>query len=471
MKKLCLLLTMLLVTATLKAQHLYPEHYSFKGSRFCLDCGDPKAMPPDDICTRLLKAFNKKAIKNIEGDIYVQVLIDSEGKAQLVSADNQSNVTSKKLRLQKAINSIKWSPAVYDDKDNNQSVQLLLAFHNGAIAIRRVTITFGDTPVKEAPVDKDPSLTFDFEVFNTANSELPWNMSRAVASDTSDVIWMGTDEGLARFAHEQMSVYNHENSPLGTYPTGRFQSIMALGVDKFNRKWISQGYDILMYNDTAWVKFDTVNSPLRWCTNIDVDYFGDAWFSTSNGAACYKDGQWETIDSTDYPLPSNRFFCVYNDSRGRTWIGSVKGSVMVEDGQIEDFSGTDNSIKSRGFTKICEDDKGNLWFTFFRGIKSKDGGIAMYDTEGQWHEITCPLIDDLGSVGFGDIVFDAKHNLLWLSPYHIGLLMYDFKNDYWELYTPENSDIPHSYIQDLTIDKEGVLWGATFGGFFRMAKE
>lgn len=68
-------------------------------------------------------------------------------------------------------------------------------------------------------------------------------------------------------------------------------------------------------------------------------------------------------------------------------------------------------------------------------------------------------------------MFDAKHKLLWFSPYHIGLLMYDFKNDYWELYTPENSVIPHSYIEDLTIDKEGLLWGATFGGFFKMIKD
>ena len=471
MKKLCMSLTLLLIVVALKAQYIYPEQYPFKGSSFCLDCGDPPAKPPYDMNIRLATALNGRAMKNIEGDIYVQILVDSVGNAQLLSADNQSNVTSKKLGLQKAVSSIKWTPAVYDGKDNHQSVQLLLSFHNGTIAIGRVTVIFGDTPVNKAPVNKDPSLRFDFEVFNTDNSDLPWNMSRAVASDTAGVIWMGTDDGLARFAHNQMSIFNHKNAPMDVYPDGRFRSIMALGVDRLNRKWISQGYSIHMYNDTTWVKFDTLNSPMRWCTNIDVDYFGDVWLSSFNGVACYKDGQWENIDLTSYLLPSNRIFCVYNDSHGRMWVGSNKGSVMVENGRIEDFSDTDYSIKLRGITNVCEDDEGNLWFTFYSNSKLKEGGVAMYDTGGHWHEIVCPLVKDWGSIGFGDLVFDAKHKLLWFSPYHIGLLMYDFKNDYWELYTPENSVIPHSYIEDLTIDKEGLLWGATFGGFFKMIKD
>ena len=40
-------------------------------------------------------------------------------------------------------------------------------------------------------------------------------------------------------------------------------------------------------------------------------------------------------------------------------------------------------------------------------------------------------------------------------------------SDKWELYTPDNSALPHEYVSDITLDRDGTLWASTFGGFIK----
>lgn len=105
------LLCLMSAAMPLRAQYLYPEHYTHDGSSFCLDCGDVKAQYPADYPRRLASAFGSKA-KQASGTILVQILIDPRGNARLLSADNRSVVASRKLRLEKAFASIPWHPAL-----------------------------------------------------------------------------------------------------------------------------------------------------------------------------------------------------------------------------------------------------------------------------------------------------------------------------------------------------------------------
>ena len=215
MRKIIIIILALLASSSLSAQYLYPEHYKEKISSFCLDCGDPKAMPPDDMLQQMLLEFNKKAVLKVEGDIYIQVLVDSVGNARLLSADNRTNVKSKKLRLRQAVNAIHWTPA---GDGGTQSVQLLLSFYDDKISVQRLTMTFRDSESHPEAEHPDPSLSYQWQVYNTGNSNLPANMSRAVGVDSNGIVWMGTDGGLARFDGGFMNVYNCKNVPQMGYP-------------------------------------------------------------------------------------------------------------------------------------------------------------------------------------------------------------------------------------------------------------
>ena len=159
MKKASLLFLALLICSTVSAQYLYPEHYKEKISSFCLDCGNPQAMPPDDMLQQMWLEFNMKAALKVEGDIYIQVLVDSVGNARLLSADNRTNVKSKKLRLRQAVNAIRWTPS---SADGTQSVQLQLSFYNDRFSVRRLSMTFRDS--ESHPEVKRPDLSLSYQL-------------------------------------------------------------------------------------------------------------------------------------------------------------------------------------------------------------------------------------------------------------------------------------------------------------------
>ncbi|MBP5327969.1 MAG: hypothetical protein J6Y98_08670 [Bacteroidales bacterium] len=459
--------SLLFFFAPSKAQYLYPEHYLEKVSAFCLDCGEPQAMPPSDYPQRFMMLLNEKALKKIEGDIYVQILVDSTGKAQLLSADNQSNVSSKKLNLQHAINNIHWTPAGGENTMGYQSVQLLIRFKDDMLYMQRLNMSFGDKQPVDKKDQKDKSHTHTFKVYNTANSSLPWNMSRAVAIDASGVVWMGTDQGLVRMQNGGMYVFNQENSPLTSYPRNKkdLHAIMALDFDSKGRLWISQGYDLFLLDNEKWWKyFNKSNSPVNWCTGFNYDKQGNLWVPTFHGAHRYDNGSWTTVDSTTHPLPSNNIMAIYADSRNRLWIGSSKGSLMAEGDKLETFEDTPYSIKEKTLSNILEDGKGNIWLAIYGANDEPNTALMLYDNEGRWHEYMCPLIRKWRTETISDIALNEKNNELWISVYHIGLLLFHTDTEEWELYTPDNSNLPDAYIEDIELDNNGKLWGATFGG-------
>lgn len=466
MKKILVFCYAMLICLSLSAQYIYPEHYNERPSQFCLDCGEPQAMPPADMLQQMMTRFNKKALQNIDGDIYLQVLVDSVGNARLLSADNQTNVKSKKLRLRTAVNAVRWTPA---GGGGVQSVQILLTFHEGNLSARRMTLKFKDPEGHHEPKHLDTSLSYQWQVYNTSNSSLPQNMSRAVAIDSNGLVWMGTDKGLVKFDRGFMQVYNQRNSPLVTYErdTTDLQSIMALDFDSHGRLWISQGYYVFMLDNGKWIYFDENNSPLTWCTKFNYDKCGNLWIPTSKGAHRYVDGKWNSVDSTTYPLPSNKIMSIYVDSRHRVWIGTAKGSIMVDGEKMETFENTQYPIKNRTISHILEDKNGNIWLAFYGDEREPTTALMRYDTDGKWHKYNCPLIKNWKSETIADIILNEQRGELWLSVYHIGLLLFSMDTGKWELYTPDNSSIPSGYIEGFDLSSDGTLWAATFGGFVK----
>ena len=138
MKKIILICTALCAIGMRASAQFFPEGYEKTIPDFCVDCGNPKAMPPDDMLQQLMIRFEPKAFNKTRGKIYIQVLVDSTGTAKLLTAKNLTNVKSKKLNLQHSVNSIKWTPS--SDK-RIQSVVLVLNFLDDRMEITRMEPT------------------------------------------------------------------------------------------------------------------------------------------------------------------------------------------------------------------------------------------------------------------------------------------------------------------------------------------
>lgn len=477
-RTLLLLLTFFNLTLSY-AQHLYPEKYKdcSLGS-FCLDCGETKAKPQNSIINELSNKFDKKSLSKIAGKIEVQILIDEKGKPCLLSSLNQTNITSKKLGLQDAINSTSnWEPAISENKKTNSSVSLIFEFENGNFSAKRKVFDFknqsnaksvGSPDVKGTDKEK---LSKDWTVFTQQNSELPWDMTRAVANDLDHNIWIGTDNGIVKISNGKWEHFNSKNTLISSPPYNKNQteSIRNLEVDKNNNKWFIAGWDVYKYDNKNWIKYDSINSPIKWARKIFVDHSNNVWFTSWEGVAKFDGKNWSVINKQNSNLPTDKILGAYVDQKDRIWIGTLEGNVMIENGVTKLLNDKNSPLSKAYISKVYEDKKGNLWFDLYKG-KSDEAGIYVLDEQQKWTRINHPNRKMFSENTINDFYLDEENNLLWITLNGVGVLSYDTNSKKWETYTNENSNVPSIHCERITKDKDGSIWVATYAGVIKLNK-
>jgi len=459
-------------------QHLYPEkHDECKLSKFCLDCGDTKAEPPQDFVSDFLSNLNEKALRKIKGSITVQILIDSIGNPCLLSAKNETNIKSKKLGLQDGINNTEnWLPAMTKEKAEQASVSLLLIFKNGQLSVRRREFDFknqsnmksvGTPDVKGS---RESKLSESWEVYNQRNSKLPWDMSRTVFTDNDGILWIGTDNGLVKMIDGKMQVFDTHNSGLKSekYNKNETVSIRDAGVDKQNNKWLIANWDAYKFDGKNWTVFDSINSPISWARKLFVDKSNNVYFTSWRGVSKYDGDKWTTIDTSNSKLPSNKTLGVFVDAKERLWIGTFSGNIRIDGNQTVEFNNPNSPLKEGVISDMYEDKTGNLWFDLYNdGDKSK-AGMFVLRTNGEWESIRPKNSNLFTKNDINDFLLDEDKNILWIALNSVGLIKYDIVNDKWETYTTENSNVPSIHVMQLTKDENGIIWGATFAGLIKL---
>jgi ligand-binding sensor domain-containing protein len=480
MSRILLILVAILSVNLSFGQHLYPE--KFEGcntSRFCLDCGDSKAEPPTEFGNELLSNLNKKYLKKISGTIEVQILIDTIGKPCLLSAKNGSNIKSKKLKLQNGINNTSnWKPAISDGKPKQSSVSMVIIFKEGTYSIQRRTFDFKNnsnfksTGTPDVKGTKESKLSETWTVFNQSNSDLPWDMSRAAVA-SKDAIWIGTDNGLVKVIGTEMKVFDVNNSDIKPvkYNKNKASSIRYASVDKEDNIWLIAGWDAYKYNGNEWTIFDSINSPVDWARKIYVDNSNNVWFTSWDGVLKYDGNKWSVIDTSNSKLPSNKISGVFVDSQNRLWIGTYSGNIRIDNGKTIEFNNLDSPLKEGSISQMYEDKKGNLWFDLYNDDDKSKAGMFLLKANGEWETIKPKNSELFKENDINDFLLDEQNNILWIALNSVGLIRYDITNDKWETYTNLNSNVPSIHVMQLTQDKNGIIWAATFAGIIKLNKK
>ncbi len=480
MKYTLLVLGILSINTSL-GQNLYPEKFDdCKLSRFCLDCGDTKAQLPQTFIKDFISNLDEKSLNKISGDIEVQILIDSLGNPCLLSAKNSTNIKSKKLNLQKAINQTeKWSPAISKGESVQASVSLLLKFSNGKLSIRRrefdfkKNTNFKSVGTPDVKGTKDSKLSENWTVFNQHNSKLPSDMSRAAATDNDGILWFGTDNGLVRMIDGKMEVFNTKNSSLKAemYNENRTVSIRDISVDKENNKWLIASWDVYKFDGKNWTVYDSLNSPISWARKIFVDNTNNIWFTSWDGISKYDGNKWSVIDTTNSKLPSNKTLGVFVDSEERVWIGTFDGNIRIDKTETVEFNNSNSPLKEGSISKMFEDKNGNLWFDLYNDDDKSKAGIFVLKVDGQWESVKPKNSELFTKNSINDFFLDEEKNILWIALNSVGIIRYDIANDKWETYTNENSNVPSIHVMQFAKDKDGTIWAATFAGIIKLNKE
>ncbi|MBA9075235.1 sugar lactone lactonase YvrE [Flavobacterium gossypii] len=476
------------LTFQVNAQNLFPVKLdNCKTEKFCLDCGDTKAGYDEQEFAKLQDKLNKELkLEGIKGAAKFQVLVDSKGRACVLSHTDQSKNSISSKIIEELNKFKKWTPAITaGKKEEKSSINLIFTVNENKIIgkIERVDMT---SFKKSFDNPKSPEIfnkTYDYKnqnlknykitVWNSKNSNLPDNMNDDITIDKNGLIWLTLDEGLVTFDGK-----NFKNAEQNITDKGKSFSYYAIASDNDNVKWVYGKKNIYSFDNSKWTMYDPKEIGIDGAYKIiNNSKTSEVFFCSDEGLTIYKNGKWSNINKDKIKeFPSNRVTFAKRDSKNRIWIGTFSGTVMIdENGKATNFETTKTVLKGKCITSMDEDENGNLYFSLFefdrkeKGKVNNDEGIAVRDSDGTFKQFTT----ENSGMPFNHtncVVYDKSEKVLWISTDRAGLVRYDLK-DGWENYHNENSEIPTSYISTMTLDENGNLYLATRQGLVKIERK
>ncbi len=273
------------------------------------------------------------------------------------------------------------------------------------------------------------------------SSGLPHNTVRSIAQTPDGYLWLGTENGLARFDGVRFENFEHENAPALPNPNVEF-----LHVDARGTLWIGAKGHLSIWDGRRLVE---VKLPLAAGDQVDHLLFSNSnelAFGTAQG--CVIRGHWSAPEN--YQWTSSRpaglsQFAV--DAHGAIWQLALGGQLW----RIADESPQPAQIsKSAGrIDQIAADAAGRIWLGAEHGLLRQDGG--------QFRAVTPPpgetemSVTELFSTSDGALGVVANGRL------------WKFKDGEWHL-NPGAWPVHKPPLTKLLDDREGNAWFSRFGG-------
>ena len=118
------------------------------------------------------------------------------------------------------------------------------------------TVASGCTPIAPLSPEAAPTPGPEWAVFTTANSELPSGTVYDLVVDDQNVVWMGTNGGLAAYGADGWTVYTSKNSALP------HSKVTALAFDDAGDLWVGTEDGLAKFDGEDWAVYTPENSGL-----------------------------------------------------------------------------------------------------------------------------------------------------------------------------------------------------------------
>lgn len=272
-----------------------------------------------------------------------------------------------------------------------------------AIILTVFVLTSGTLPEvwAQPTVKLDPSKTltqYRIDQWTTEHG-LPMKRISSVLQSSNGYIWLGTQEGLARFDGFDFTIFDKHQTGLES------KTITALFEDSKGAIWIGTVDGLSRYRNG---RFETITSSDGlvgdYVTALMEDRQGRIWAATYDKGVSIIEGASIHAFPAGKDLVSNSISALYQDASGTIWLGTTDAGLMrYRDGRITTYS-VDSGLPSDEITRVDGDGTGTLWIGTKGGfVIHKDGKFRTYTVDdGLPHNIVRAFeMDTAGSLWIG----------------------------------------------------------------------
>jgi ligand-binding sensor domain-containing protein/signal transduction histidine kinase len=281
---------------------------------------------------------------------------------------------------------------------------------------------------------------------------LPQNFVFSILQTRDGYLWIGTQEGLARFDGARFAVFNTRNAP-----ELRHNDVWKLLEDRDGNLWIgTSGGGLTRYRDGVFTNFSTEQGlSSDHVQALWQDRDGALWIGTRGGGLNrYFEGRF-TVYTTKDGLSNDTVYAVAGDPAGNLWIGTDGGGLnRLRDGKFTTLT-TREGLPHDTVYAIHSDPDGGVWVGTGAGLGHwVDGRITTYRVR-----------DGLTNDNVRAIYRDRAGNL-WLGTDGGGLNRY--RHGRFAAFTSKHG-LTNDSVGTLYEDREGSLWiGTDAGGLNRL---
>ena len=313
--------------------------------------------------------------------------------------------------------------------------------------------TPASTPANAAaPGIGQGELSFTFRSWQTEQG-LPQNCVRALAQTRDACLWVGSDDGVARFDGLRFVSFGLREG-LNSGP------VRALLGDSRGALWIGgAGGGLTRLQDGRFTTFTVRDGlPADSITALAEDNAGRIWVGTEAGLVVWENERFTPLRAAE-GFRGKRIAALFRDRKGTLWLGAAKAGVFhFQDGQFAPLRDASVDELLQDPHCLLADKEGRLW------VGAGADFVLCLDGK-RWRPYRTPQHQARPYVC---ALAEGPDGTVWAGSAGEGLLQ--FRGGKSEVLSAR-SGLSDNLTECLLTDQDGVLWVGTHGGLNRLQRK
>jgi signal transduction histidine kinase/ligand-binding sensor domain-containing protein len=275
---------------------------------------------------------------------------------------------------------------------------------------------------------------------------LPQNSIDAILRSSDGYLWIGTQEGLARYDGRRFKLF--EQSVTDGLNSNQISSLLE---DRSGNIWIgTNGGGLSVLHDREFEVYDWQDGlSSNAVSTLYEDRKGYLWVGTTGGGLNRFDGQTFITFTTEDGLPGNTILTLMEDAAGVLWVATQAGLSRFSEGTFT-LADSRSELPGEHVRAMHSAEDGSLWLGTDQGLVRMVGDdlTTHTTTEGLCGNVVTSLLEDPAGA-------------LWVGTRDGGLCrLYRGKISTFGV----QQGLTNVQVRSLHLDREGSLWIGTDGG-------